>query len=127
MNVFTRFFRWLGGNANTQRHGTQLLHPATTAHDDVPQIGIDSALQVSTVWACVTLLVETISSLPLQIYRTDGQGNREPVTKRALASSFKRGPESPPNGSRVLGTNEPELFFVGGMLTRVSSAGRMVA
>jgi len=84
MNVFTRFFRWLGGNANTQHQGSQLIHPATTAHEDVPTIGVDSALQVSTVWACVSLLVETISSLPLILYRTKANGDRESVTAGRL-------------------------------------------
>jgi HK97 family phage portal protein len=39
-------------------------------------------MQVSTVWACVTLLVETISSLPLMVYGKDAQGNRVTSTDR---------------------------------------------
>lgn len=76
MNIFTKFYTWLGGNANTQKPGTQRIDPGNSAHEDSPLIGVDSALQVSTVWACVTLLVETISSLPLTTYVSDGDGNR---------------------------------------------------
>lgn len=35
-----------------------------------------SALALSAVWACVNLLSGTIASLPLMVYRTDGQGSR---------------------------------------------------
>jgi HK97 family phage portal protein len=36
----------------------------------------DSAMSLSTVWACVNLLAGTIASLPLMVYRTDVQGRR---------------------------------------------------
>ena len=77
MSVFTRFTSWFGGNANTQKSGTQQSIPGSTAHEDNPQVGVDGALQVSTVWACVSLLAETISSLPLMTYKVDKDGNRE--------------------------------------------------
>lgn len=35
-----------------------------------------SALALSAVWACVNLLSGTIASLPLMVYRSDGQGSR---------------------------------------------------
>ena len=35
-------------------------------------INIDAALQVSTVWACVRLISQAISTLPLFLYRRDG-------------------------------------------------------
>lgn len=72
MNIITKTFGWLFGNATGQRSGSQQIAPASSAHDDTPNIGIDSALQVSTVWACVTLLTETIASLPLVVYRVTG-------------------------------------------------------
>jgi len=77
MSIFTTIFRWLGGNANTQRTGSQPINPASNVHDSTPPINVDGAMQVSTVWACVTLLSETISSLPLMVYQSDAGGNRE--------------------------------------------------
>lgn len=77
MNFLTRTVGWLFGNATEQRKGSQATAPSTTAHDDTPHVGIDGALQVSTVWACVTLLVETIASLPLGVYRVNAKGERE--------------------------------------------------
>ncbi|WP_314407363.1 phage portal protein [Pseudomonas kuykendallii] len=42
-------------------------------------VSVDAALQLSTVWACVRLLSETVSTLPLKLYR------RQPDGSRALA------------------------------------------
>ena len=39
-------------------------------------VTVDSALQISTVWACVRLLSETVSTLPLKVYRKLPDGSR---------------------------------------------------
>lgn len=62
------------GFANADRRGVQYTQPSSSAFEDNPVIGIDSALQVSTVWACVTLLAETIGSLPIQVKREEAGG-----------------------------------------------------
>jgi HK97 family phage portal protein len=76
MNYFSRLYGALMGNATEQRTGSQAASPSTSAHEDAPIVGVDSALQVSTVWACVALLVETIASLPMDVYRVDKDGKR---------------------------------------------------
>lgn len=76
MTILSRLGNWLAGNANRQSNGTQNPTPSTSAHDDAPIVGFDSALQVSTVWACVMLLVENIASLPLFTFATDESGSR---------------------------------------------------
>ena len=88
MNIFTRIGGWFGGNANSQRTGTQQTQPASIAHEEAPNIGVDGALQVSTVWACVTLLVETISSLPLVTYGNKPGGGREALKGTPLYDLF---------------------------------------
>ncbi|AKX43983.1 portal protein [Thiopseudomonas alkaliphila] len=40
-------------------------------------VSVDSALQVSTVWACVRLISETIATLPLGIYKRKSDGGRQ--------------------------------------------------
>jgi HK97 family phage portal protein len=77
MSIFSTMRNWLGGNANTTRTGTQQIQPASTVHQNVPIVNVDGAMQVSTVWACVNLLVETISSLPLMVYKAGADGSRE--------------------------------------------------
>jgi HK97 family phage portal protein len=76
MGLFSTFRGWLRGNATAQRQGVQSDMPSVGAYEETPNIGPDAALQVSTVWACVKLLVETIASLPLFVYRTDSAGQR---------------------------------------------------
>ena len=44
----------------------------------------DSALQSTTVYACVRVLAETIASLPLMIYRKKADGGREPAQEHYL-------------------------------------------
>ena len=84
MTLIQRISQWFGGNANTQVKGTQQIQPSSSAHDDTPSIGVDGALQVSTVWACVTLLVDIISTLPLIVYETDKDGNRSAAKNTIL-------------------------------------------
>ncbi len=92
MNFLASFWRWASGNANAQRKGTQQTQPSTSAHDDSPIVGVDNALQVSTVWACVNLLVETISSLPLVVYETDRNGDRSVMRGNRLYSVLHDSP-----------------------------------
>lgn len=46
----------------------------------------ETALKISTFWACVTLLSETIASLPLVIYRYVGEHDRERARNNPLYS-----------------------------------------
>ena len=39
-------------------------------------VTVDSALQLSTVWACVRLISETVSTLPLKVYQNNDDGSR---------------------------------------------------
>mgnify|MGYP000553575531 CR=1 FL=1 len=76
MNYFTKAWSWLTSSATQQKNGSQDTSPSTSAHENAPSVGIDSALQVSTVWACVVLIAETVSSLPLDVYQTDDNDQR---------------------------------------------------
>jgi HK97 family phage portal protein len=76
MAWYSTFFGFFTGNSTGQYPGGQLSSPSVAAHDDTPTVGIDPALQISTVWACVTLIVENIASLPMHLYIKDGEGRR---------------------------------------------------
>lgn len=47
-------------------------------------VSVDSALQLSTVWACVRLISETVSTLPLGFYEKMKDGSRKPATDHPL-------------------------------------------
>ncbi|HTV69318.1 MAG TPA: phage portal protein [Rhizobiaceae bacterium] len=51
-------------------------YPQGALGDAGEQVTDQSALAISSVWACVNLIAGTISSLPLMVYRTDATGAR---------------------------------------------------
>src|SRR5690606_10419102 len=57
-------------------------------------VTVNSALQLSTVWACVNLLARTVSTLPLNIYRRLGAGGREVARDHALYSLLHNQPNA---------------------------------
>ncbi|WKB52303.1 phage portal protein [Eleftheria terrae] len=69
------WFGWAGG-ALGERRGDQVPLPAAALVDGVRSIGIDQALQLSTVWACVDRRAKIIASLPFFVYETDARGQR---------------------------------------------------
>jgi len=58
----------VGGTTTERNVGTQYSAPAY-ADNSAVAVTEDTAMQVSAVWACVKLLSETVSSLPLNIYQ----------------------------------------------------------
>jgi len=56
--------------------GAVLLSEMLPAAGGASAVTVDKALRVSTVWACVRLIAETIATLPLAIYRRDADGGR---------------------------------------------------
>ncbi|WPG35141.1 phage portal protein [Variovorax sp. EBFNA2] len=70
---FIGWFGW-GSGALAERIGQQQLQPATAIVPNQPSQGVDSALQISTVWACIDRRATLIASLPFFAYdQTNGQ------------------------------------------------------
>ncbi|MFJ3487737.1 phage portal protein [Pseudomonas sp. NPDC090202] len=57
-------------------------------------VTIDSAIQLSTVWACVRLLSESVSTLPLKLYRRMPDGSRETARDHPLFRVLCRSPNA---------------------------------
>lgn len=55
-------------------------------------VSVDAAMRLSTVWACVRLLSESVSTLPLKLYRRLPDGSREPATDHPLYRVLCRSP-----------------------------------
>lgn len=64
--------------------GQQLTVPIEPAIDQTKLVSPDAALQISTVFACVELLAQTISTLPLFVYRETADGGRVPAKSSRL-------------------------------------------
>jgi HK97 family phage portal protein len=56
--------------------GKQYASPSGYANEAASNVTFDSAMQLSAVWACVKLISETVSSLPLTIYKTTDTGRK---------------------------------------------------
>lgn len=73
-SLVSRFISWIGGGILRDQSGQQLSTPSVmTAAPTSP----DAAMQISTVYACVSLLSRVISSLPLMIYENQSDGRRK--------------------------------------------------
>lgn len=69
MTIFGRVYSWFGSiGATTQSRGLQDTRPLTVVHSNSPDVGVDGALQISSVWACIELLADNIASLPIFVY-----------------------------------------------------------
>lgn len=67
---------WLGSSSSGQR------------------VTVDSAMQLSAVWACVRLLSETVGALPIKVYRRLPDGSREPAREHNLHRLLAQSPNS---------------------------------
>lgn len=69
MGIFNTFNRWFGrGGALGETKGTQNASPSVALVSGTTDVGVDGALQLSTVWACVDRRATTIASLPFFAY-----------------------------------------------------------
>ncbi|MGZ8339134.1 MAG: phage portal protein [Telluria sp.] len=69
MTLYSSFRSWLGrGGAIAETQGSQVNVPGASLTSDTANIGVDGALQISTVWACIDRRATTIASLPFFAY-----------------------------------------------------------
>lgn len=78
MNIFTRIGSWLQDGLR-RIAGVQYGIPSSYSEQSASPVTFDSALQLSAVWACVKLIAETISSLPITIYKKTETGRKVAV------------------------------------------------
>lgn len=75
MSLFGSFSNWIMGGLR-RAVGVQYTTPSGYTEESATPVTFDSAMQLSAVWACVKLLSETVSSLPLNIYRKTDDGRK---------------------------------------------------
>ena len=75
MSLLSRFSSWFGrGGALGESAGVQNDSPSVALGSDLLNVGVDGALQLSTVWACIDRRATTVASLPFFVYASkDGQ------------------------------------------------------
>lgn len=62
----------------------------------------DKAIHLSAVWACVRLLSESVSTLPLKIYERQSDGSRKPATNHPVYQVLCRRPNMEMTPSRFM-------------------------
>lgn len=75
MNFWQSIWSWLGGNTSQRNIGVQYPSPV---YEEAAAVNVseDTAMQLSSVWACVRLLAETVASLPVHVYKKLPNGDR---------------------------------------------------
>ena len=90
MTVWTSIASWFGLAPVEPKRGRQYASAGGGA--TAKPVTFDSAMTVSAVFACIRLLAETVSSLPLNMYKLDAEGNRTLETKHELIKLLKHRP-----------------------------------
>lgn len=87
MDLFHSLGRWVTSGLR-RLVGVQFADPMGPPGDEpATPVTFDSAMQLSAVWACVKLLAETVSSLPVTVYRVSG-GSRTVAERHWLHVLF---------------------------------------
>ena len=73
MSLFSSFSAWVMGGLKRSK-GVQYSTPSAYAEEAASTVTFDTAMQLSSVWACVKLLAETVASLPLNVYKKTETG-----------------------------------------------------
>lgn len=93
-NFLNTFRGWFGrGGAVSEYSGEQSPIPNAALVSDSADLGVDGALQISTVWACIELRANTIASLPFFAY-TQNNGQKELARDSRLYSLLHESPNS---------------------------------
>lgn len=78
MKFFSSLRSYFGrGGAIAESPGVQDGLPGSSLISDTRNIGVDGALQISTVWACLDRRASTVASLPCFVYRQKENGEKE--------------------------------------------------
>lgn len=75
-------------------------------------VNANTALSLSAVWACVSLLSDTISTLPLGFYRKTATG-REAATDHTLARVLSRQPNADMTAAQFIGATVANMLLRG--------------
>ncbi len=118
--MFYRIFNYFFGNSIRQGKGQQSPLPSSNPYESSISLPIDSALQVSSVWACIQILVETIGSLPLSVYVLDDSGEKIVDKKSTIHRVIHTTPNSRNTPQEFWEYMLMNLFLRGNAYARIS-------
>ena len=91
MSIFNRLFSWFGADTSNPDSGQQATGPGTYSTDSGVSVTDEKALQLSAVWGCVQIIVDSVATVPLNWYRIRG-GERVPLDNGPIYQLFKGRP-----------------------------------
>jgi HK97 family phage portal protein len=115
---------WSALGALWRGPGIQISEPSTGRLTD-RQVTPDTALQISSVFACIRLLSETIAGLPLNFY-TVKDGVKELVTDHPLADLLSTRPNRYQTRVEFLETAVMQMALHGNFYAKIDRSGKRV-
>jgi HK97 family phage portal protein len=123
MGFFRRFLAGLSGSGYRTR-GLQTGEPLSM-QDTATPVTMDSALQLSAVWACVNIISESIGSLPLHIYKIDREtGEKSVDLEHPLQRLFSHKPNRWQTRQEFFETITYQLVLLGNNFSAIERNGR---
>lgn len=93
--ILSSFLGWFGwGGALGENSGKQHSKTSGSLIEGTTSLAPDGAMQLSTVWACIWLLANVVSTLPLFVYTRRADGQRELARDTALYALLHDSPNS---------------------------------
>lgn len=92
MNIFHKIYQVLAGNYTLMDRAFGMFFSGGSYTQKA--VTETSAMQLSAVWGCVRLISETLGSLPLAIYQSDGKGNSQKLVDHPLTNILSHTPNA---------------------------------
>lgn len=121
---------WLGlGGASAGRRlfGVQSVGTSGAPASTTP-ITNDTALQLSSFWACIKIISETVAGMPIRFYRVNSDGTRTLDTSHELMRLLNKGPNRWQTGIEYLNTITMSMAMEGNQysLKQIGAGGRLI-
>ena len=88
MALYRNILQWIQGGQARNR-GLQLSGPGHYGHEAAVSVTLESAMQLSAVWACTRIITEAMGSLPINFYKKADNGVLTPYPDHPLAKLFR--------------------------------------
>jgi len=89
-------------------------------------VSVDSAMQLAAVWACVRLIAETVSTLPVKVYRRRADGSRETARDHPLHRLLSQSPNAEMTPGRFMLLLVASICLRGNAFVEKVKVGRRV-
>lgn len=90
------------------------------------EINEDKALAISTVWACTSLISETVSTLPIHFYKKNPNGTRERINNYFLSDIVRKKPNSESDAMAFWNANLVSILLHGNGINKIQRVNNKI-